>query len=221
MSAEDSQESKKPHACTFAGCTKSFTRAEHLRRHALNHEASDSCCERCGVHFTRPDLLARHMTRHVKRDEEAGGPGLGVLETRKRARRGPDGRIIERPSKRMLRAGIATVKKITSSTGDSPRSQSQQGPQAPVSPPQSFRSSDSYNSTGIDNTGHTLTPIDAEERSQNYGTSFDSANDLTHTELNWPSDGGVGMGNELFEEVFNPDTASSFNQPFTDRKSVV
>lgn len=44
------------------------------------------------------------MARHAKRDEEAGGPGLGVLETRKRTRRGPDGSIITRPTKKQARA---------------------------------------------------------------------------------------------------------------------
>ena len=43
--------------------------------------------------------------RHVKRDEEAGGPGLGVLDTRKRTRRLPDGSIITRPTKRQSRSG--------------------------------------------------------------------------------------------------------------------
>lgn len=49
----------KSHVCDFPGCGKTFTRAEHLRRHALNHQQDDNSCERCGVHFTRPDLLGR------------------------------------------------------------------------------------------------------------------------------------------------------------------
>lgn len=44
------------------------------------------------------------MLRHDKRDEEAGGPGLGVLKTRKRTRRAGDGTIIVRPSQRELRS---------------------------------------------------------------------------------------------------------------------
>lgn len=108
----------KSHTCHWPGCKKAFTRAEHPRRHALNHEQSPDgyTCERCSVHFNRPDLLsershtvittlfltekiARHMVRHAKRDEEAGGPGLGVLETRKRTRRTPNGTIVTRPAK--------------------------------------------------------------------------------------------------------------------------
>jgi hypothetical protein len=49
------------------------------------------------------------MIRHAKRDEEAGGPGLGVLETRKRTRRGPDGRIMTRPTKKQARAAAAAA----------------------------------------------------------------------------------------------------------------
>lgn len=45
-----------------------------------------------------------HMLRHDKRDEEAGGPGLGVLKTRKRTRRAHDGTIIVHPSQREIRS---------------------------------------------------------------------------------------------------------------------
>lgn len=50
----------KNHVCQWEGCGKRFTRAEHLRRHALNHELDDNSCERCGVHFSRPDLLGKY-----------------------------------------------------------------------------------------------------------------------------------------------------------------
>lgn len=58
---------KRVHACEFPGCNKVFTRAEHRRRHELNHnpEASFRCTyEGCRRAFHRPDLLARHMERH-------------------------------------------------------------------------------------------------------------------------------------------------------------
>lgn len=93
--------------CRVLNCkltsSPSFTRAEHLRRHALNHGKGRDTCPRCAVIFTRPDLLARHMARHAKKDEEAGGPGQGVLETRKRSTREPDGTIVTRPRKRAPR----------------------------------------------------------------------------------------------------------------------
>ncbi|KAJ6171214.1 zinc finger protein [Penicillium chermesinum] len=58
---------KRVHACEFPGCNKVFTRAEHRRRHELNHnpEASYRCTHPgCKKAFHRPDLLARHMERH-------------------------------------------------------------------------------------------------------------------------------------------------------------
>ncbi|KAJ5570513.1 Zinc finger C2H2 [Penicillium hispanicum] len=58
---------KRVHACEHPGCNKVFTRAEHRRRHELNHnpEASYRCTHHgCKKAFHRPDLLARHMERH-------------------------------------------------------------------------------------------------------------------------------------------------------------
>jgi hypothetical protein len=48
------------------------------------------------------------MMRHAKRDEEAGGPGLGVLETRKRTRRGPDGKVVTRPTKKQAKTAAVS-----------------------------------------------------------------------------------------------------------------
>ncbi|KAL4921654.1 hypothetical protein BDW62DRAFT_174167 [Aspergillus aurantiobrunneus] len=58
---------KRVHACEYPGCQKVFTRAEHKRRHELNHnpEALYRCTQSgCKKSFHRPDLLARHMERH-------------------------------------------------------------------------------------------------------------------------------------------------------------
>ncbi|KAL5361374.1 C2H2 finger domain protein [Aspergillus floccosus] len=58
---------KRVHACEYPGCTKVFTRAEHRRRHELNHnpEACFRCTHSsCKKAFHRPDLLSRHMERH-------------------------------------------------------------------------------------------------------------------------------------------------------------
>lgn len=75
------------------------------------------------------------MIRHDKRDEEAGGPGLGVLKTRKRTRRAGDGTIIVRPSQREIRSGALS----TNSTASSDRGFTEDGDdfanQAPLSPP--------------------------------------------------------------------------------------
>ncbi|KAK6606582.1 C2H2 finger domain transcription factor [Botrytis cinerea] len=91
---------KKKFCCSFAGCGKSFSRSEHLHRHALNHKDGNHTCLRCRAHFRRRDLLDRHMNRHKEKDDEAGGEGLGVLATRKRLWRDADGNIVatRRPS---------------------------------------------------------------------------------------------------------------------------
>ncbi|PWY69070.1 MFS general substrate transporter [Aspergillus heteromorphus CBS 117.55] len=125
---------------------KTFTRAEHLRRHALNHETGRDgyTCERCSVHFSRPDLLNRHMSRHTKRDEEAGGPGLGVLETRKRTRRAGDGSIVTRPPKRQSQ----------SQTQSQSQSQSQSHPRLPNPSTSSASSSCSISVTSSQDYDH-------------------------------------------------------------------
>ncbi|EXJ73295.1 uncharacterized protein A1O5_03055 [Cladophialophora psammophila CBS 110553] len=58
---------KRVHACEFPGCGKVFTRAEHRRRHELNHnpEALFPCTRPgCRKAFHRMDLLQRHQERH-------------------------------------------------------------------------------------------------------------------------------------------------------------
>ena len=96
----------KTHGCPRPGCGKSFTRFDHLQRHMLNHSTWSSTCSRCRRHFKRPDLLHRHMLRHQKKDEDAGGPGLGAVESRKRMWLDTDGSIIR---KRPLPSQISSI----------------------------------------------------------------------------------------------------------------
>lgn len=53
----------KEFRCTVGTCTKSFSRAEHLHRHALNHdeERANNTCLRCSAVFKRRDLLGEHQ----------------------------------------------------------------------------------------------------------------------------------------------------------------
>ncbi|KAF2273075.1 uncharacterized protein EI97DRAFT_461334 [Westerdykella ornata] len=53
----------KVHNCE---CGRSYTRAEHLRRHQKNHAPTPLLCEypECGKTFFRLDLLQRHQERH-------------------------------------------------------------------------------------------------------------------------------------------------------------
>lgn len=48
---------EKRFPCSYPGCNKRFTRAEHMHRHALNHTSGDYTCQECRAHFKRPDLL--------------------------------------------------------------------------------------------------------------------------------------------------------------------
>lgn len=51
--------------CDNAGCGRSFTRAEHLQRHLLNHSTGEHTCDRCRAHFKRRDLLGkRNISYH-------------------------------------------------------------------------------------------------------------------------------------------------------------
>ncbi|UNI21576.1 hypothetical protein JDV02_007553 [Purpureocillium takamizusanense] len=69
----------KRFACSAEGCGKSYSRAEHLYRHQLNHNSKQIFrCEypNCPRTFVRGDLLKRHMDRHA-----AKGPQLGRRES--------------------------------------------------------------------------------------------------------------------------------------------
>ena len=46
--------------CHNDGCGRSFTRAEHLQRHLLNHSTGEYTCDRCRAHFKRRDLLGKN-----------------------------------------------------------------------------------------------------------------------------------------------------------------
>jgi hypothetical protein len=62
----------KVHSCE---CGRSYTRAEHLRRHQKNHAMENALvCEYpdCGKAFYRPDLLLRHQEQH----NEGVGPSV-------------------------------------------------------------------------------------------------------------------------------------------------
>ncbi|RDL37949.1 uncharacterized protein BP5553_05382 [Venustampulla echinocandica] len=62
------------HTCDICSPAKTFTRAEHLRRHQLSHQKPAYACtvENCGSTFYRPDLLARHMLRHESGSVQGG-----------------------------------------------------------------------------------------------------------------------------------------------------
>jgi hypothetical protein len=54
----------KKFTCEHNGCGRTFTRAEHLQRHLLNHSSGDYTCDRCRAHFKRKDLLGKMSKSH-------------------------------------------------------------------------------------------------------------------------------------------------------------
>lgn len=64
----------KVHNCE---CGRSYTRAEHLRRHQKNHTKIFLTCPECGKPFYRQDLLDRHIARHGD-EASAGSSAEGI-----------------------------------------------------------------------------------------------------------------------------------------------
>ncbi|WWD16949.1 hypothetical protein CI109_101381 [Kwoniella shandongensis] len=60
--------------CTYTGCAKTFTRKDHLLRHAANHSDETYDCSKCHRKFKRPDLLQRHEKRNICGEESASHP---------------------------------------------------------------------------------------------------------------------------------------------------
>ncbi|KAH8670816.1 hypothetical protein BX600DRAFT_230297 [Xylariales sp. PMI_506] len=67
------------HTCDICRPSKTFTRAEHLRRHQLSHQTPGYPCTYpgCDRAFHRADLLARHATRHEQDGDKASSRGTG------------------------------------------------------------------------------------------------------------------------------------------------
>ncbi len=61
------------HTCEMCRPPKTFTRAEHLRRHQLSHQPPDLACSvpGCNKVFHRKDLLERHQQRHEQDERMA------------------------------------------------------------------------------------------------------------------------------------------------------
>ncbi|KAI1129952.1 fungal-specific transcription factor domain-containing protein [Nemania abortiva] len=198
---------EKRFVCTHPGCNKAFTRAEHVQRHALNHTAGQHTCLDCRAHFKRPDLLKRHMIRHRQKEKEADGPGNGILNTRKRSWKTLTGEVVE---KRPYPPGVSHR---SGSSRQEDLSTAQDGPCLNTT----------SSTSGL--TTSTLVPTQPE-------TDRDSAHNVSpgfNVQYQQASDGlpyGPAMCDfpELsfydfehfqYEQTFQPDTASSFNMPYT------
>ncbi|KAF4452201.1 hypothetical protein F53441_4940 [Fusarium austroafricanum] len=229
--SQQASQSDKSFECTHPGCSKRFTRAEHLQRHALNHLPGGSSCDICRAHFKRPDLLRRHMERHRQKDIEAGGTGFGVLDTRKRSWEAPDGTVVEkRPCRNNSKA-----KNKGNTNNEAQQVPSPESEQADITRSQSPRLT-SWNHTeshGTDlhnpdfNLGdsifvHSTTELGTEQHQNNFATTdpFDntaSIGDFCLDQLDplLLNDSFVDTATLDYTQNFQPDTASSFNMPYT------
>ncbi|KAK3294996.1 uncharacterized protein B0H64DRAFT_325455 [Chaetomium fimeti] len=63
------------HVCDICRPPKTFTRAEHLRRHQLGHGEPQFQCPGCERAFHRADLLARHQQKHEHEGDDASKVG--------------------------------------------------------------------------------------------------------------------------------------------------
>ncbi|OTA84485.1 hypothetical protein M434DRAFT_36435 [Hypoxylon sp. CO27-5] len=202
----DSDSTKRLFTCNHDGCGKSFSRSEHLHRHQKNHTDGDATCSRCRAHFKRQDLLERHMGRHKQKDEEAGGEGIGTLNTRKRMWKDHDGRIVQKKPAEHQSLGNTNL--------GAPFVSPVEGP---ISPPVSSHNSDlpsdndpTYSAFTNDHNilhGYSLSTGQFDSQGPNgYWAPPDAAQPRSlaypYLDIN-------------YDEVFQPDTASSFNMPYT------
>ncbi|KAG5654912.1 hypothetical protein KAF25_010957 [Fusarium avenaceum] len=250
--ASQASQGDKSFECTHPGCTKRFTRAEHLQRHALNHQSRGSSCDICRAHFKRPDLLSectdslekaisdvsqgRHMERHRQKDIEAGGTGFGILDTRKRAWEAPDGSVVEkRPCRSAQTRNNQALEKNTLEAQQAPSPESEQADNHDSQSPgltawnhkesQQLNTADLLNATDF-NLGSSVSAHPTTKLGPEHQSGFPSTDQFDHN-------AGIGdfslhqldplLFNDSFadpatfdyNQSFQPDTASSFNMPYT------
>ncbi|KAI1298358.1 fungal-specific transcription factor domain-containing protein [Xylaria venustula] len=196
---------EKRFVCTHPGCNKRFTRAEHVQRHALNHTAGQYTCLDCRAHFKRHDLLKRHMLRHRQKDQEADGPGNGILHTRKRSWKTLSGEVVEKRPYLPQKSCQNRQQNTVSEALEGASFQSSLNVFVPVPEPLIPTQPDAD-----ENVGHILpSALDVSHPRENEYISLDadlcgvlepSFYDFEHLE---------------YDQAFQPDTANSFNMPYT------
>lgn len=215
----------KRHICHWQDCGKAFSRSDHLQRHMLNHSSEGSTCERCRAHFKRPDLLERHMMRHKQRDEEAGGEGLGIVETRKRMWRDSDGNIVsKRPSHASQMAMNRAAGNIDIELSDLAQDELSAA-QALPSPPKSLHGTDltdphnqfheGINASRDGGPSNYLPPASMNDQGPNDMFDFLANSSWGHHPSQMISPTGGKNSARIWDDAFAPDTASSFNMPYT------
>ncbi|CAI6331446.1 unnamed protein product [Periconia digitata] len=226
---------EKKFACQNEGCERSFTRAEHLQRHLLNHSNGDFTCSRCRAHFKRRDLLDRHMARHRQKDEEAGREGTGILNTRKRMWKDAEGNIVTKkptldrsnqpssppPYHHHLSPGhIPLIDDHLHSIADFHLLQQHNDNGAPISPPHSLDPSLEHSTFEDHDSGiATYPPTSLDPQALSVSSSYSPIDQQF-----WPATLpqpepepfiAPTFNDAPFDDIFNPDTAASFNNPFT------
>ncbi|XXG95133.1 hypothetical protein Hte_001393 [Hypoxylon texense] len=146
------------------------------------------------------------MNRHKQKDEEAGGEGSGTLNTRKRMWKDLDGRIVQKkPTEQQA---------LENSNLGAPFAS---GVEGPISPPVSSHHSDLPSDGDPTQASFVNDPNLLQEYSLSAG-QFDSqgpSNYWIPTETSHPRSIASPYFDINYDEVFQPDTASSFNMPYT------
>ncbi|KAI1166649.1 fungal-specific transcription factor domain-containing protein [Nemania serpens] len=196
---------EKKFACTHTGCNKRFTRAEHVQRHALNHTVGQYTCLDCRAHFKRPDLLKRHVTRHRQKEREADGPGNGILNTRKRSWKTLTGEVVEKRPYPPGESHHSLRQEDLSTTRDRLSLEIH-------SSPSDFATStlDARQSETDENPIQNVSPgFDIRYQQENNMLASDP------TMCDFPELLLYNFEHSQYEQTFQPDTASSFNMPYT------
>lgn len=167
------------------------------------------------------NVQERHMNRHQQRDLDAGGPGRGTLDTRKRAWKGPDGSVVEkRPrlgepesSAPWDKSGLeSSVQVVSPPVSDEGRFSHEYQVGLPAG-----QVDDGDQDRGPDGAGE---PSGVESHQSSSSSSYlpqIQYNDYRQPAAIPDSRSPPSNQNERLEyhPVFQPDTASSFNMPYT------
>ncbi|KAI1140345.1 hypothetical protein F5Y05DRAFT_403309 [Hypoxylon sp. FL0543] len=143
------------HVCDICKPHKTFTRAEHLRRHQLSHRNPGFPCTfpGCDRAFHRADLLARHAQRHDQDDRTSRGTGADA--SRPPSSEGTSGMtyVSHTPSSmagaRSTMTDPSDMSTATTYVASYPPMSNQGGSsrQTPMSPPQHSGQGESYQPT--------------------------------------------------------------------------
>lgn len=155
------------------------------------------------------------MLRHQQKDAEAGGEGLGIVCTRKRLWRDADGNIVTKRPRSMQHSNASTASFEDMASND--QDNHPQVYEPPVSPPPSLSSAEARMQ---DDFSCFVAPEDL-QTGVDFPPLMDTGNETIDffVESPWnsqPIDPVPAASNNVdYNELFQPDTASSFNMPFT------